>query len=329
MQRVKNEEEKEELINEATFSFIRGGTVLQEKGKPIESFFIILEGNGAIHGENGGDSRTVSQGDCFGENGMVFELNSKELFEAQGDLLVLEIKRKSFLKNITALFLSNLEKVAKFLRQLDQLSHLKDDSLIRLAECSQIVVRTTGAVIAVEGSNSEFVYFVKYGQVKVLKKKEEKQNRKASIFEENEQAFGTRSSGGDRRNTSWKSIEDFWKINDIQEPIENSFEVGEMGKGGMLCEEAYIGRSKIPYTAVTTFPTELVRIPVEDLKRTLTLEEEVIFMGFFKKLQRETKIIQIQNEGKKWRDFKSSLSSSVLAQKQNKISYILFKLHFN
>lgn len=247
--------------------------------------------------------RTLKRGDSFGDLALLFKISRTGTVIAQEKLVTIVIGRDIFKKHVHEIREEHLERIANLFKEVPALECLSEDQIVQLAGKSQLILYASNTVLVEEEDESRFVYFVSYGQVRLLQKLYYKEK--------------------DLRFTSQKNINQTFD-DPSEEDIHlgkarcETVEVGQVGKGGMVCEEAFFCRTKIPYTAKTVLPSELVRISLYDLGNILNCEKEKEISSYVKKLPKRTNLRKEIFERKRWEQFKRKITIDVISQKKNK-----------
>lgn len=220
-------------------------------------------------------------------------------------MVVITIIRSLFKKHVHEIKTAHLERVINFLNEIESFEVLSQDKIVQIAGKCELVLLHSNSEIIREGEESKFLYFIMYGHVRLSQK----------VF------FKTQS----RRNQSVST--DFQVADSIEDPtteeissgrvFSESLVVGELGKGGVICEEAFFNQSKVPYNASTTLPTELIKISLYDFGRLVNEKLESVIGPIMKQMPKMASLRRTFFERKRWDQYKKYMATDVLNQKKN------------
>lgn len=235
--------------------------VIFHQGDTGVLFYIILKGQVAVfidlpsdnfQGRKLKEVLRLKAGKTFGEIALMRENQKRTAtIVAIEDTTVILIDRKSFTKYIMRKTDTSLSKMIEFYEDCPMFKKLPKKSLIKLASSSEIKTFPSNTLVLKQGDDAQKFIFIKRGQFKLM--------RKIGFMIDPE---------NDTISTS-----------DFSEPTEEDYkheiatkvilQLNTVGRNFCLCDYEIFFKQKMKYTAITSMPSEIIKISNFSLKTIL------------------------------------------------------------
>jgi thioredoxin reductase/CRP-like cAMP-binding protein/Fe-S-cluster-containing hydrogenase component 2 len=161
-----------ELIIDSTVHVKKGGDIVFERNDYTDTFYSVVSGSVKIAIGEGKDIE-ISEGNFFGEMGLLSGRRRTATVRATGDAILLESPRKQILKLISSVasVKQSLDKV--FITRALQTAIFPDakpEFLNELADKAKMKTFKKGEVLFKEGDLGDMVYVIRKGSVKISRK---------------------------------------------------------------------------------------------------------------------------------------------------------------